>query len=428
MKRSLFLGLALTLAAVCAYADCPTVTDPGHLMGSTQPDMSSLVNLGVHPAILLVPSIGSYRDLGQLEAAYESQCPDWRDGAGHRRANLMVFVVAVAQRSKNVFFGSAVSPALKDSMNVNVLYSKASNPYFAHKQWAEGFTAASREFASTINAYHDESIHPKAVVNQATDLTPVEHGFLYLLVFLGLLGLVFLVIRWDISKREAKQEIDDLRRNAKAKIATVTSHFLTASQQYESDPRWAAIADLMSNLRNKISWDPDQAKTKGDLEAIISGYTQVDQEISRLQRAQAQATPATPSPSAAAQAASTPAAENLTPEQPQSDDSGAYQPTGRYRATPRYPEPQQTVTVNSNSGSDLATGILLGEAMSQPTRETVVYEDPAPRYTEESRSSDSDSSWSDNSSSTFDSGNDSGFGSSDFGGGGDFSSGSDSGF
>lgn len=438
MKAHLALAALLLAAAFAHGQNCDSIiNDEAGVLRDTD-----AITKGVHPLIdegadvkiVTVPSIAKYgSNLQAVETAYESRCPSWKAPTGVRKANLFVLMLAPTERKKNAFFGSAYSPVLPSEDTVNTIYSHAANPYFANKQWEQGFGAAAKDFAAKVVAYHDQQQHPAPAASttinqQPTDLSGLWWFMKWLLIFAGIAAAIFGITvffkgrqkRQDEAASEQSQALDEWNR---------------ANQAYldmdKSNDAYGRISRQFADMSNSIKYNPNETMTAPEYRA--AGRAWRDLRNSVVLASQPRRT--TPPPIGWRRRGVAHAVAALDPD-PKA--SGAKEASGRphhhqKQAPAAQPTPERVIereTVVRDSGDGVLTGVLLDEALHS-RREEPRYEPDPPRYREpdpepEPTRSGSDSSWG---SSSDDSSSFGGGGDSSFGGGGDSGgSGSDSSF
>src|SRR5882762_9639514 len=189
--KTLMLTVSIAMFSCLALGqNCESLVqdEAGIIRDSNAISASVLVNEGADVKVVTVASIARYgSNLKAVENAYEARCPSWKSPTGGRKANLFVLMVAPRERQKNVFFGDAYKQPLQTEDAVNVIYSHAANPFFANKQWEQGFSAAIKDFAAKIVAFHDQAQHPitpaaVTVTQQPTDFSGLWTVFGWLLL------------------------------------------------------------------------------------------------------------------------------------------------------------------------------------------------------------------------------------------------------
>ena len=120
LTTSFALLTLVSLPATARAQGCSSVVTADEAGVITRPSVIekaaiSLLDQGADAHILTIKRTADYgSSLAAAEAAYESKCPDWKaPGSNARKPNLIVFVVAPADHTKNVFFGSQYARALK---------------------------------------------------------------------------------------------------------------------------------------------------------------------------------------------------------------------------------------------------------------------------------------------------------------------------
>jgi uncharacterized membrane protein YgcG len=374
---------------------------------------SGLIDQGADVHVVSA-SMAEMSSLKSVQSKLESSCPSWTI-AGHRKPNLFVLIVAPAQKKKNAFFGAAYTPVMPTEDSVNVIYSQAANPYFKQGDFSGGVAAALKDFGAKVVAYHDQQKHPVEthVTEQATDLSGLWTVLGWIVGLGAFAGLVVFLFVLMSRRSKAKEELSIARANARLAKSRATHSYQSISPD---SPRYSRLSERFLELSNSIKYDPDtDGQTLDDYASMQASWQALYDDCN---------------PFLVGSRASTPGHSKWRKVKSQVPTSAPYAtaPSAPSSAGNTYQAAPSTVVVHDNSGSDLLTGMLVGEALSQPRERDVYVHDapsyiaPEPSYDYSSGSgSDSSCSSSDDSSS---SGSDSSYdsGSSDSGGSGDDSS------
>lgn len=381
---------------------------------------SGLIDQGADVHVVSVGDHDAGAGLANVESFLERFCPSWV-ASGHRKPNLFVLMVAPTLHKKNVFFGGAYTPAMPSEDSVNVVYSQAANPFFKQGDFSGGMAASLKDFSAKVAAYHDQQKHPiqqtTTVNNQATDMggfwTFLGWALGLLAAGLGIWGIVYL-----IGSRRKQVDSVSMAQDEATKARS------RATRLYNSySPVSAEFSARFLDLSNSVSNDPtSEGLTALKYQSIRDVWNDFSTDILNSQSAFTDKPNDTPDPPRVRRHTDYPTATRTS--------RGGYV-TPPPVAAPVSTTVDRTVVVHNDNSGDLLTGVLLGEALSSPTRRDYDYDRPS--YSPPSSgggggeqedtepSSGSDSSWStssDDSSSGSDSSFSSDSGSSDFGGGG----------
>lgn len=429
-KFVVILVLALFLSGI-GYAQgniscTDTVSDSQHILGDAadvQVAATTLVNQGADVHFITTTASGA--TLEQKLTLMKNVCPSWKSPNGGVKANMLVFMVAPKERKMAIFYGPGYAAALEGQ--TDRIKRDFMGPRFRGGDWNGGLVAGANQVARRIKASLDESNKPVTheTVNQATDL----HGlwvFLWILGGLASFGLLFWLIYAIKKHKEAIQTAQQNAISARTRMVNLFQDVNDAVKAYSDNTsirpsnisRAASILDTVSaevtRLGNSLSADPtSEGMGLGFYRSLESTYVAL---TNRLLQAKdyinGAVDPEPPATSSSVNWADAPA-----PTESSSSPSSS--------PTPAPAPASQTVVVNDSGSGDLATGILIGEAMGGDREREP---EPEPSHSSSdgdfgdsgsSSSSDSgdfggsSSSWSDSGSSWSDSG------SSDFGGGGD---------
>lgn len=367
---------------------------------------STLIDQGIDPHVITIASMANYgNSLKGAMAIYAGSCPTWMGAGTTFKPNLLVLIVAPKDRKKNAFFGSALSPAFGSKGDVDYVYSQAANPYFKSGDFAGGFAAAFRDFGAKNVAYHDQQKHPQVkqtvVNNQATDL----HGLWVILGWIVVISVITLAVffLFHLFLRR-KQESDAVEAAQGDAIDARTE----ATNAYNSIPSpSAAQTKLFADLSGSIKNDP-----------TVDGLSEA--EYRRIQHAWENSY----IPEAGSEYPPTKSADPLPRHINQRVEDAPVNPNPTYYS--QAPVTQTTIIHERDSDDGFATGVLVGDMISERNerRRESDYEPPIYREREPAPTPvNDDSGWSVSSSSNDDnSGDDSSFSSSD-----DSSSSNDSG-
>ena len=416
MKKSLIVlavAFVLSLGTASFAQNCTgVISDEAGVINSTDAAVvnsqaAKLVDQGIMAHVVTVDLAKYGVRLADVESAYERKCPNWLGANGHRVGNLLVLIVAPKARLKNAFFGSALTPAFGSEDTVNNLFSKAANPYFRNGQFAAGIAAALSDFGAKNVAYHDQASHPSqptTIINQApTDTKSTSHAVEWVFGLLFLTGLILLLIWWFVRRSAIKDDLDAAQQGAQAACQKATNLYRNCDA---TNPGYADVSAQYTTLSNSVSYDPNtsglsatayrtMATAWNDLANDIRGLRTLSAKVDETTQA---GVTETFKASAAAAGASV---------------SGGHH---HHYETPAQPTVvHETTVIHDNSGGDMLTGVLVGEALANNNdRDRGYRDDPSPSYSDPEPSreeSGSDSSWassSDDSSSSLSSDDSSG--------------------
>ena len=392
------ITFALLLPLNLHAQDCNALVtlDEAHVF-TTAPNATALIDQGADVHVVSTSYTGP---LATEEAKLENGCPNWL-AAGHRKPNLFVLMVSPTTRKKNVFFGAAYTAPLKDEDTVNLLYSQAANPFFRQGDFSGGASAAFKDFASKVVAFHDQQQHPAVtqVTEQATDLSGFWTFLYWSLAIVGtVLAVWFGVWLLGRARRRREELATAVAGAAKAKDRAIRAYNLKTNPP-------TVLAQRFLDLTNSVNNDPGtEGLTVTQYEAMTDVWNDFYQDITGGEAKGSRPRRVVPM--------KTEASYGDKWAEPRGPLAPAYVP----------PTTSSTTVINNTSSNDdLLTGVLVGEALSD--REEPVHHHHSSYDDSSSSGSGSDSSYSsDDSSSSFSSGSDSSFSdsssSSDFGGSG----------
>lgn len=217
MKKYLYiivmlLVIAMTVPVNMPAQSCQTLVtfDSTNTLQTNLPLVKAglaLVDEGILPHIVVIDSMSSYGNtLIAVEKSFEKRCPDWVGPNGVRKENLLVFIVSVQDRKKNVFFGGALDDAFQDKEAVRALFNHAAKPAFRNADWAGGTAQALYDFKGKIVVYHDQNPNPLVATTTTIKQVADPHGFyvfFYWLLFLSATGVIaWILFRWPALRHE----------------------------------------------------------------------------------------------------------------------------------------------------------------------------------------------------------------------------------
>lgn len=420
LKRVLGIGIFSLLVSTLGYAQCDQqVWDNTNTLSSSQ---VAQISAAAKPLVdqqadvhVIVTSLSS----GTLDTFIGNlgrNCSTWKSPNGGIKANMLILAVAPKERKMGIFYGPGYSSVLNGQ--IDRIKRDYMAPYFKGADWVGGFVATEEALATKIKASLDESNKPitNETVNQATDMG----GFWVFLWVLGGLLFIGLVIYVIMKVGKAKEEKEKAQQDAIASRSRVVDlldslgeQLKTADQKSSGCGQAVAIVDLVSRQFTNIASNQSGDPTESGMSA--SFYQSLDTTFRGLEQKLL--------------LAETYLKAGFTPSVSKSTSKKAKKRTVGYSESISEPTPpapittpqEKVVVVDNSSGSDLLSGVVLGELASRPTYKEP---DPEPEPKHHSSSDDSSSSSSSSSdswggsSSSFDSGSswDSSSSSSDFGG------------
>jgi len=335
-------------------------------------------------------------------------------------------MVAPKDKLKNIFLGSSYNGMFSGEDEINSLYSKAANSYFRSGQWTDGINATISDLNLKVVAFHDQAKHPVVVHSEA------GHAFI-VIVMMIVIAVAFFIVLFLVIRAMARRKEDRLQTEGAQQIAIRARNSATDSfmAMPKDNSAYATYASKYANLSGSMNSDPTTNGLSAETyQGMAADWRAFEDGILRAIGVK--------------RSDPTPPVSSSVPPNTNSPFVGQgrkhrhdYRPVQQTTPITSYPSTSSTVVVQ-NSGNDLVTGMVLGEALAEDRRPR--YTDPEPyyrpgssgtgNYPSDSGSSGSDSSWGSSSSSSDDSssssGSDSSWGSSDSGSSDSGSSGSDS--
>lgn len=412
------MAVLYAILAVSAAAQCttPYVADTANVLSAADRSIVLDAARSVSGADALILTVDSDTTLDKELRQYIERSPCWQSPSNSStlKSTALVLMNDPAHRHSGIFYGSAWRHALDDHfVRIKADYL---DPRLRDKDYTGAFVGTLHQISLRIKASEDEALHPatSTTVNQATDLSGFWKFLLWCLILSSsgfVIWLIFAAAIRNKSKLDEKKNAQQAALNARA-LATNKAAFvrqrleeykaLNGQHVNEAQAAYELASETLTSLADNPKMNPEDSNyTVAMYKSIADAYANLKDQFSgvfKIILGVPVATAPEPSDSASPRFSYIPI------------------PRQRHRSSqpapaPASPQPH-TVVVN-NGGSDLATGILIGE-MAEPR-----YESPAPSYDPPS-SDDSPSSFGGGSSSYDNSS------SSDSGGSSDYSS-SDSG-
>lgn len=434
MRFKLFLLFLL----FCPWAfsqDCnKVVIDEAHIISNpsaVENMASTLTDQGAMVHVVTVQSVKTYGTrLADVEKSYEYKCPNWLSPNHQRAANLFVVMVAPNDRLKNIFFGDDFTKVFHDTGSVDKLYSDAANGYFKQKQYQDGLQRTLHDFGAAVVEYHDQKKHPTVVTQASTDLKPIGKAIGWILVVLTGFGILFFAIVLMSRRKQEKEKIAIAQREAISAQARATSIFRTYMDHNKGIAN-EGIVTRFSELTNSLSNDANErGQTLADYKAIASAWNNFTDDVASVNRKASRAVEQTKpnvkvTDKRPIQKEETETERKLRKTDAEVDrDFRKIEQERKTQPTTVYQPPQTTVINTGGNSGDFATGMLIGESLSDRREQytpqqsyTPPKPEPEPEKTSwpsSSKSDSDDSSWSSSSSSSSDpSGSDSSWSSSD---------------
>ena len=385
MKKVFAIFSVIVLFTTLGYSQsCGIISDEAGRITNTAAvtqGANALASQGADPHVITVANLATYGGTAEgVLNAYLHNCRTWATASGRRNANLIVIVIAPSRVES--FYGAAYDGALGKGTAGRILASSAVL-LFKSKQFGEGVGAAFREYAGSLAAYHDQSIHPvqksTTIINQAADPKTAQANasvfkLLFLLLFLAALGsILFFILR----KRSAdRQDAKDAQQAAQSALQITTRLFRALSTD---NADYLELSGEYQSLTNSVSYDPNtDGLSEAQYATIGRAWINLANDIRNATRAarpvvsrdDSEFTQGAPRAYAAAAGAS-PASSYA----PVAHEAPAAPYAPATAATTPHPQPYQPQTTvihhhtttyvdNSSSSDGLLTGMIIGEAIA----------------------------------------------------------------
>jgi uncharacterized membrane protein YgcG len=334
----------------------------------------------------------------QLVAQMKNTCASWQNPAHGVKANLIVFMVSTQAHKMGIFTGDAYHNALSEAVTSDIKRNYM-GPYFRSGEWGIGLAKGINQSSVRISAFETAALHPNTVINnstsQPTDFSGLWLFLEFLLGVLVIIGIVVFVLYRKKQKQECKaaqlqaissrnslvSAIARIGDSIKEKIA-LGNNMTTAQIRYDN-----LVADY-SYYGKQLEFDPSNDDLSADdYDRLTQIYSSLNHNLHNILMDDSKTTAKK--------------SKTKTKKSKVSD----YESHGMTSSNSYTEHIAPTTTIHENSGNDLLTGVLIGEALSRPSE--TIYERPS----HHSYHND-DSGWGSSSSSDFDSPSSSDWGSS----------------
>ncbi len=330
-------------------------------------------------ARVIVTSLAPGQTLDIIVADMGKKCAAWKSPNGGIKTNMLVFALAPKERKMGIFYGPGYNAALAD--HAARIKRDYMSPHFKGGDWAGGIIAGERQAASRIKASLDESNKPVTVSNETVNQPTDFHGlwvFFWIIGFLlAVACLLVIIYRFKKNKEDtntAQQDAIASRSRAVDLLTDLNQEVNKYSDISVAPPNIKKAFSLidvasrqLTTLAASISGDPTtEGMGKSFYNSLKDSYERLEQKL-QLAKTYIDTTDTVDD--------SKPAKPKDTRKANHSVYSGAQE--GQRSATetptpppaPSAPAPIHETVVVKDSGNDMLTGMLIGEAIGGSRRE-----------------------------------------------------------